>query len=106
MLTFGQVAFGSTPGMGSVLRGLLDNRSAQYRAYLDQSAAWGEEWTDAAFSSEWLMSLTLAELAEMSDELSAVTRRWRQRGKAAREAGDTEGREHVSVHLYGFPFRP
>ncbi|WP_405509194.1 helix-turn-helix domain-containing protein [Streptomyces cyaneofuscatus] len=107
---FRDADFTGTPegaaAVGAVLRGILDNRSAQYRAYLDQSAAWGEEWTDAAFSSEWLMALTPAELAEMSDELEVVTRRWRERGEAAREAGDTEGREHVSVHLYGFPFRP
>lgn len=107
---FRDADFTGTPegaaAVGAVLRSILDNRSAQYRAYLDQSAAWGGEWTDAAFSSEWLVALTSAELAEMSDELEGVTRRWRERGKAAREAGDTEGREHVSVQLYGFPFRP
>ncbi|MFJ9635731.1 ArsR/SmtB family transcription factor [Streptomyces sp. NPDC101178] len=107
---FRDADFTGTPegaaAVGAVLRSILDNRSAQYRTYLDQSAAWGEEWTDAAFSSESLMTLTSAELTEMSDELQAITRRWRERGKAAREAGDTEGREHVSVHLYGFPFRP
>ncbi|OAR25974.1 transcriptional regulator [Streptomyces sp. ERV7] len=92
--------------VGAVTRGIFDGRAAQYRTYLDQTAAWGKEWTDAAFSSEWLLDLTPAELAEMNDELEAVTRRWRDRGKASRTADDTEGREHVSVHLYGFPFRP
>ncbi|MCZ9339994.1 transcriptional regulator, partial [Streptomyces sp. TRM76130] len=62
--------------------------------------------TDASFSSEWLLDLTPAELAEMSDELEALARRWRERGKAAKAADDTGDREHVSVHLYGFPFRP
>lgn len=107
---FRDADFTDTPegaaAVSTVLRSILDSRSAQYRAYLDQGSAWGEEWTDAAFSSEWLMALTPAELAEMNDELEAITRRWRERGKAAGEAGDTEGREHVSVHLYGFPFRP
>ncbi|MFJ9846265.1 ArsR/SmtB family transcription factor [Kitasatospora sp. NPDC101155] len=92
--------------VGAVNRVLVDSRAAQYRTYLDQGAAWGKEWTDAAFSAEWLLDLTPAELAEMSDELEALARRWRKRGKAAKAAGDTEGREHVSVHLYGFPFRP
>ncbi|WP_316528842.1 winged helix-turn-helix domain-containing protein [Kitasatospora brasiliensis] len=92
--------------VNAVTKGLVDSRAAQYRAYLDQSAAWGGEWTDAAFSSEWMLDLTAAELAELEDELQAVSRRWRERGKAARAAGDTSGREHVSVHLYGFPFRP
>ncbi|MEV0688695.1 helix-turn-helix domain-containing protein [Streptomyces sp. NPDC050388] len=101
--------FADTPegsaAVGAVTRGILDTRTAQYRAYLDQTAAWGKAWTDAAFSSEWMLDLTPAELAEMSDELQALTRRWRERGKAAKAAGDTADREHVSVHLYGFPFR-
>ncbi|MER6298733.1 helix-turn-helix domain-containing protein [Kitasatospora sp. NPDC001539] len=92
--------------VSAVTRGLADNRVAQYRAYLDQSSAWGEQWTDAAFGTEWMLDLTSAELAELADELQALSRRWRDRGKAARAAGDTEGREHVSVHVYGFPFRP
>ncbi|MFD9791889.1 ArsR/SmtB family transcription factor [Streptomyces sp. NPDC059070] len=92
--------------VGAVTHSLVDTRVAQYRAYLGQSAAWGKEWTDAAFTSEWLLELTPAELTEMNEELEAVTRRWRERGKAARSDGATENREQVSVHLYGFPFRP
>ncbi|MFF2073243.1 ArsR/SmtB family transcription factor [Kitasatospora sp. NPDC058162] len=92
--------------VGTVTRSLVDTRVAQYRTYLDQTSAWGSEWTDAAFSAEWLLDLTPAELAELSDELQELGRRWRERGKAARAAGATEGREHVAVHVYGFPFRP
>lgn len=102
--------FADTPegatAVGALSRSIFDTRTAQYRAYLDQTAAWGKAWTDASFSSEWLLDLTPAELAEMSDELEALARRWRERGKAAKAADDTEDREHVSVHLYGFPFRP
>ncbi|GGP33373.1 ArsR/SmtB family transcription factor [Streptomyces melanogenes] len=102
--------FADTPegaaAVGAVTRGVFDTRVAQYRTYLDQAAAWGKTWTDAAFSSEWLVDLTPAELAEMNDEFEAVARRWRDRGRAAKAADDTAGREHVSVHLYGFPFRP
>lgn len=101
--------FADTPegaaAIGAVTRGILDTRVANYRAYLDQTAAWGKTWTDAAFSAEWLLDLTPAELTEMNDEFEALGRRWRERGKAAKAAGDTEGREHVSVQLYGFPFR-
>ncbi|MFJ3221302.1 ArsR/SmtB family transcription factor [Kitasatospora sp. NPDC086801] len=102
--------FAGTPegaaAVGAVTRGLVETRASQYRAYLDQGAVWGKAWTDSAFSSEWLINLTPAELAELSGELEALGRRWRERGKAAKAAGDTEEREHVSVHLYGFPFRP
>ncbi|MFD5508409.1 ArsR/SmtB family transcription factor [Streptomyces sp. NPDC127051] len=102
--------FAGTPegaaAVGTVTRAIHDTRIAQYRAYLDRTGAWGKAWTDAAFSSEWILDLTPAELAEMNDELEAVARRWRERGKAAQAAGATESREHVSVHLYGFPSRP
>ncbi|MYW62983.1 helix-turn-helix domain-containing protein [Streptomyces sp. SID8379] len=102
--------FADTPegvaAVGSVTRGIFETRADHYRTYLDQRAAWDRRWTDAAFSSEWLLDLRPDELAEMSDELEAVARRWRERGKSAKAAGDTAGREHVSVHLYGFPFRP
>lgn len=101
--------FADTPegaaAVGALTRSIFDTRTAQYRAYLDQTVAWGKAWTDAAFSSEWMLDLTPAELAEMSDELEALTRRWRERGGTAKAVGDTEDREHVSVHLYGFPFR-
>ncbi|MFI6147032.1 ArsR/SmtB family transcription factor [Streptomyces sp. NPDC051109] len=100
--------FAGTPegvaAVGAVTRGIHDTRVAQYRTYLDQTDAWGKAWTDAAFSSEWMLDLTPAELAEMNDELEAVARRWRERGKASRAAGATEDRERVSVYLYGFPF--
>ena len=102
--------FADTPegaaAVSTVARTLFDTRTAQYRAYLDQTAAWGKAWTDADFSSEWLLDLTPAELAEMNDELEDLARRWRERGKTAKAAGDTKDREHVSLHLYGFPFRP
>lgn len=106
---FRDSTFAETPegaaAVDAVTRGILDNRTAQYRAYLDQTAAWSPAWTDAAFTSEWMLDLTPVELAEMSAEFEALTRRWRERGKAALAIGDTEDREHVSVHLYGFPFR-
>ncbi|GHE14643.1 hypothetical protein GCM10010339_86070 [Streptomyces alanosinicus] len=59
--------FADTPegaaAVGAVTRGIFDTRVAQYRAYLDQKAAWGKAWSDASFSSEWLLDLTSAELA-------------------------------------------
>lgn len=107
---FRESDFADTPegaaAVGAVTRGIFDTRIDQYRTYLDQRSAWGKAWTDAGFSSEWVLDLTPAELAEMSDEFEALARRWRERAKAAKATGDTAGREHVAVHLYGFPFRP
>jgi hypothetical protein len=38
--------------------------------------------------------------------LDALIRKYVDKGRAADEAGDTEGREQVAVNIYGFPFRP
>lgn len=92
--------------VGQVTRQLLATRAERYGAYLDQQSAWPKEWTDASFSSEYLPRLSPAELAELGEEIHALVRRWEERGRAAEAAGDTEDREHVALHLYGFPYRP
>jgi hypothetical protein len=92
--------------LSQVTRQLLATRAERYERYLDQQAAWPSEWSNASFSSEFMPRLTAAELQEMADEIGALMRRWNERGLAAEEAGHTEGREHVAVQMYGFPYRP
>ncbi|MFI7697989.1 helix-turn-helix domain-containing protein [Nonomuraea sp. NPDC049480] len=77
-----------------------------FESYLETQPAWDDAWRSAAFSSEDLMSLTADELLRFHEELRELTEKWRAHGKAAAETGDTEGRENVAVHMYGFPFRP
>ncbi|MGP4098939.1 ArsR/SmtB family transcription factor [Nonomuraea sp. KM90] len=89
----------------AVSRVFARQRGELYQSYLDTKSAWSDDWRHAAFSSEHWLALTAAELDEMGEELNALVRSWRRRGEAAREAGDTEGRENVAVHTYGFPFR-
>jgi DNA-binding transcriptional ArsR family regulator len=76
-----------------------------YDDYLVSEAAWDDTWRDAVFGSEYLLSLTAEELRRVGQEIDDLVVKWREHGKAAREAGDTEGRENVAVHTYGFPFR-
>ena len=83
----------------------FDQRIDMYRRYIDERAYWSDEWTSAADNSEWLVRLTPAELGELSKELGDIVRRYQEASRAAVAAGDTEGREHVAVHTYGFPFR-
>lgn len=47
----------------------------------------------------------LVELDELREELLALARKYDEKGRAAEAAGDTEGRENVALHMYGFPFR-
>ncbi|MFI1680198.1 ArsR/SmtB family transcription factor [Streptomyces sp. NPDC020607] len=89
----------------AVVRGLIAHRREQYETYLDQQAAWGAEWRKAADQSDFLARLNPAELTALNAEIHALVQTYTERGKAAEEAGDTEGRENVAVHLASFPFR-
>ncbi|MGW4196943.1 ArsR/SmtB family transcription factor [Streptomyces sp. NPDC005004] len=82
-----------------------EQRADLYRRYLDERATWSAEWNAAAPDSESLLRLTAAELDELRAELTALARKYDEKGRAAVAAGDTEGREHVALHMYGFPFR-
>ncbi|MDF3297057.1 ArsR/SmtB family transcription factor [Streptomyces tropicalis] len=83
----------------------FEQRAEMYRSFLDQRAHWGPEWNRSAESMETMLRLTPEELLDMDREMQALFRRWEERGRAADEAGDTDGRENVAVHAYAFPFR-
>lgn len=82
-----------------------EQRADMYRRYLDERPTWGPEWNSAAPDNESLLRLTPAELAELGEELLALAKKYDEKGRAADAAGDTEGRENVALHVYGFPFR-
>ncbi|MFE2538195.1 ArsR/SmtB family transcription factor [Streptomyces sp. NPDC059371] len=84
---------------------LVDQRADLYRRYLDERHAWGAEWADASSDTESTLRLTPAELTELNQELLTVIRKYDELGRADEAAGDTEGRENVALHVYGFPFR-
>ncbi|CAG6395355.1 helix-turn-helix domain-containing protein [Streptomyces cocklensis] len=108
--TFRSADFDDRPEGAAVLarvtRQLLATRAERYEQYLDEQSAWPREWTNASFSSEYMPLLNAAELQQMAEEIGELMQRWSDRGHAAEDAGDTEGREHVAVQMYGFPFRP
>ncbi|MFG3255805.1 helix-turn-helix domain-containing protein [Streptomyces sp. NPDC048172] len=92
----------------TVVRRLMETRGEQYTTFLEQAASWPKEWLDAAFSSETLVRLTPGELTQCEAELAEVTARWKARARTAEAETGDDGvhREHVALHLYGFPFRP
>ncbi|MEW2291630.1 helix-turn-helix domain-containing protein [Streptomyces sp. NPDC006743] len=83
----------------------FEQRADLYRRFLDERAHWPEVWTKASDSSEWLLKLTPDELTELSRRMYDLVREYEERGRAATAAGDTDNRENVAVHTYGFPFR-
>ncbi|MBK3577983.1 helix-turn-helix transcriptional regulator [Streptomyces sp. MBT65] len=90
---------------GALVRTLLEQRVDLYRRHLDESESWSDEWRQAGFDGEYLPRLNAPELAELQSELDALIKKFQARGRAAEQAGDTQGRENVAIHLYGFPFR-
>ncbi|MFC4115335.1 winged helix-turn-helix domain-containing protein [Nonomuraea zeae] len=88
----------------AVSRLYAHQRTEMYDAYLDSKESWDDGWRNSAFASEYLLALTSDELRRLGAEINEVIEKWRAHGKAARESGDTQGRENVAAHLYGFPF--
>ncbi|WP_415950905.1 ArsR/SmtB family transcription factor [Streptomyces sp. KLOTTS4A1] len=109
-LTISDEDFIGDPGKAaahrSVTRLFHDQRHELYERYVEEKGAWSADWRSAAFDSESLPRLTAPELAELNKELHEVMARYHAISQAADEAGETEGREQIAVHLYGFPFRP
>ncbi|MFC9391779.1 ArsR/SmtB family transcription factor [Streptomyces sp. NPDC057027] len=85
-------------------RTVNQQRAELHSRFLDERLTWSSEWRAASVSSEWLPRLTAAELTALGEELEAVLQKYDQRARAAEEAGDTEGRENVAVHLHAFPY--
>nr|WTB30509.1 helix-turn-helix domain-containing protein [Streptomyces sp. NBC_00830] len=89
----------------AVSRLSFDQHVELYRSYLDSYQSWSPEWRSASSGAEYLTRLTAEELSALSREVHELVDRYEGLGRARDEAGDTEGRENVALHLYGFPFR-
>ncbi|MFE2557484.1 ArsR/SmtB family transcription factor [Streptomyces sp. NPDC059352] len=87
-------------------RTINEQRTELHRRFLDERLTWSDAWRSASISSEWLPRLTAAELTALSEELDAVFEKYDRKARAAEEAGDTEGRENVAIHLHAFPYHP
>jgi DNA-binding transcriptional ArsR family regulator len=80
----------------------LEHHAAKVRAWNARRESDERGWTDASFSTETWLHLTPAELGELSEELTALLRRWQ--GRAVLEDG--EEREPVFVFAHGVPASP
>ncbi|WP_405897292.1 helix-turn-helix domain-containing protein [Streptomyces sp. NBC_00727] len=108
-LSFHDEDFSEAPEMAAthsaVSRLSFDQHVEMYRRHLDAHHSWPSEWRAASSSSEYLARLTADELAALAGEMNDLIKRYEQQGRARDEAGETEGRENVALHVYGFPFR-
>lgn len=75
-----------------------------YERYLDAMHTMESSWVDASMSEDQVLSLTPAELEEMSQELDDVVCRW---GKRQQESKDDDSRrENVVVIMQAFRWVP
>jgi DNA-binding transcriptional ArsR family regulator len=57
---------------GALMRLLRERQFGRYRTWLETKATYPRPWQDAADSSEYMLYLTAGELAQLSQELSAL----------------------------------
>ncbi len=80
------------------------------RAFDAARESWGEEWIGAAETSNSYLRLTPAELRELSGQINALIRDYREQdpGRAVDDgqSRDGDGRESVFVFVHAFPERP
>jgi len=67
---------------------------------IQNKPAWSAEWSDAAFGSDYILSLDAERLRALLDELDAVVARHRA---AAAAAGPTPDTRQVLLYLHAFP---
>jgi DNA-binding transcriptional ArsR family regulator len=68
--------------------------------WLADEPSWDREWVSAATSGDQTLHLTADELAELRNELEALSARWQARG-----AGGRPGTEAVMIIYHAFPRR-
>lgn len=106
-------AFGADPAAEAVAEAAeslnLEHQVAKVRAWRAERDSSGPEWADAAFSTDTWLQLTPAELAQLSQELTALLHRWRDRSPSAgseQVPGDGARRRSVFVFARGVPAVP
>jgi DNA-binding transcriptional ArsR family regulator len=106
-------AFGADPAAEAVAEAAeslnLEHQVAKVRAWRAERDSSGPEWADAAFSTDTWLQLTPAELGQLSQELTALLHRWRDRSPSAgseQVPGDGARRRSVFVFARGVPAVP
>lgn len=79
----------------------LEHHAEKVRTWYAGRDTAARDWLDAAFATDAWLRLTPAELSELSEELSSLLRRWRNRAPA-----DDGERRSVFVFAHGVPAEP
>ena len=81
--------------------GTASNQQSRLEQFRRERDRWGAEWADAAFTADFVVTLTPERLRRLYRDLERVVR------EAGIETSHTNSRdaEKISVVLYGFPIR-
>jgi DNA-binding transcriptional ArsR family regulator len=106
-------AFGADPASEAVADAAeslnLEHQVEKVRAWYALRDRADQEWDDVAFSSDTWLILTPAELRQLSEELTALLHRWRDRAPSAGAGQAPEssaGQRSVFVFARGVPAEP
>lgn len=83
-----------TLAVSALDRAVARTYAANFEAYIDRAPTYGREWVAAGSSSDRVMRLTAAELAQLGDEMWQVAEKWRAVGA---QHVDGDGSEQVVV---------
>ena len=86
--------------IGVFQREVLQRHFERIQEFFAQAPSWSRDWLDASELSDVRVTVTPAELKELTAELWEVIDRWRHRDPAP------EGAESAELIFYAFPIRP
>jgi DNA-binding transcriptional ArsR family regulator len=94
---------GTRTAAQAVMHHQLRTRTARLQEWVDRMDDEDPDWAAASLSNEVTTLLTASEVESLSDALAEVLREHLDRAKAARDAGQGEGRRMVKLYQQVFP---
>lgn len=83
---------------------LVERQMDRLTAWLENGkAAWGEDWSSAASSADFLLWLTRDELDEMTAEVEELITRWVRASRGRKSEAENQGRVPVFSIFHAFP---
>lgn len=91
------------PAAAALMDAVVRGRAEAMQTWVAAALTAPSEWVDASVHSEGTMTLTAAELAELTADLTGVLSTWAERVGDRRDAPVAPGQERVRVYVDAFP---
>ncbi|MGZ8177299.1 ArsR/SmtB family transcription factor [Williamsia sp. SKLECPSW1] len=90
----------------SAKRAMLDHHWSRLVEFESTATTWGDDWSAAAFSADFALRLTPAEMRALFVEIDSVVARYRTKPDGTAPRDDDDDRKTAMVLLHGFPVVP